>query len=236
MRRSIGFVTCSPQEPFLLTTPSSPRPSAACCCLPCGFVVCRAPRQVLRPCPREGHAAASWGTNSMLVFGGWGRGIRNDLFILDKLPAPGPEPGGQAEPAPCRWAWRVPLVAGRKPAIRCVRACLRYRHTRHQQRYHLPACNPPPPPALRPPPGHAPAPAVAHAVHAALPCCCPTHLPTHPPTRPSSRPVLWRAVRAPPPPHGCCCAGTATAPRAAGATASCWPCLAACSKAATRRR
>ncbi|KAG2444353.1 hypothetical protein HXX76_001109 [Chlamydomonas incerta] len=40
----------------------------------------------LRPCPREGHAAASWGADSMILFGGWGGGIRNDLYILERTP------------------------------------------------------------------------------------------------------------------------------------------------------
>ncbi len=33
------------------------------------------PVQVV-PCAREGHAAASWGNDSMILFGGWGSGIR----------------------------------------------------------------------------------------------------------------------------------------------------------------
>ncbi|PNW88074.1 hypothetical protein CHLRE_01g013050v5 [Chlamydomonas reinhardtii] len=39
----------------------------------------------LRPCPREGHAASSWGRDSMILFGGWGSGIRNDLYILERV-------------------------------------------------------------------------------------------------------------------------------------------------------
>jgi hypothetical protein len=36
------------------------------------------------PTPREGHACASWGDNLMIMFGGWGGGIRNDLYILQR--------------------------------------------------------------------------------------------------------------------------------------------------------
>eukprot|EP00798_Chlamydomonas_sp_ICE-L_P026708 gene26708-4278_t len=40
-------------------------------------------RPKTEPCPREGHAGQSWGDNgSMILFGGWGCGIRNDTYIL----------------------------------------------------------------------------------------------------------------------------------------------------------
>jgi hypothetical protein len=40
--------------------------------------------QNVRPTPREGHACASWGDNSLILFGGWGGGIRNDIYILKR--------------------------------------------------------------------------------------------------------------------------------------------------------
>eukprot|EP00198_Chlamydomonas_reinhardtii_P000110 XP_001689445.1 predicted protein [Chlamydomonas reinhardtii] len=73
----------------------------------------------LRPCPREGHAASSWGRDSMILFGGWGSGIRNDLYILERPPQPGGAPWVLPEQdEPCGWQWRVPRVAGRKPPVR----------------------------------------------------------------------------------------------------------------------
>lgn len=32
--------------------------------------------------PREGHAAAAWRDSSLIMFGGWGSGIRSDLYVL----------------------------------------------------------------------------------------------------------------------------------------------------------
>jgi hypothetical protein len=44
------------------------------------------PSRQLKPCPREGHAATSWCEDSLILFGGWGSGIRNDLYVLERRP------------------------------------------------------------------------------------------------------------------------------------------------------
>lgn len=69
--------------------------------LACFMLACLQPK----PSAREGHAAAPWFNDSMLLFGGWGQGIRNDLWQLH------PTRGGS-------WRWSTPMVEGRRPVIR----------------------------------------------------------------------------------------------------------------------
>ena len=59
-----------------------------------------------KPTAREGHSAQAWGNASMVLFGGWGGGIRNDLYVLAS-----PLDGGT-------YKWSPPAVLGERPAVR----------------------------------------------------------------------------------------------------------------------
>ncbi|GAX81113.1 hypothetical protein CEUSTIGMA_g8547.t1 [Chlamydomonas eustigma] len=62
-----------------------------------------------RPHPREGHAASSWGEDGMILFGGWGGGIRNDTWLLH--PCHNGDDGVE-------YVWGKLQASGRPPAIR----------------------------------------------------------------------------------------------------------------------
>ena len=76
--------------------------------------------QQVRPIAREGHAAASWGAEGMILFGGWGGGIRNDIWVLNPVAsvAEEEEDEGDGSRSERRFAWMPLKVEGKPPAIR----------------------------------------------------------------------------------------------------------------------
>ena len=76
--------------------------------------------QQVRPIAREGHAAASWGAEGMILFGGWGGGIRNDIWVLNPVTAVAGEAAeeGDGNWSEKRFAWTPLKVEGKPPAIR----------------------------------------------------------------------------------------------------------------------
>ncbi|KAG1678005.1 hypothetical protein FOA52_000800 [Chlamydomonas sp. UWO 241] len=84
-------------------------------------------RQRAGPTPREGHAAQPWGPpgrGGLILFGGWGGGIRNDTWVLGpeggrdcgSNSSPGSEDGGGDGGG--RLAWSRLHAKGPPPAIR----------------------------------------------------------------------------------------------------------------------
>eukprot|EP00195_Chlamydomonas_chlamydogama_P002182 CAMPEP_0202925138 /NCGR_PEP_ID=MMETSP1392-20130828/79339_1 /ASSEMBLY_ACC=CAM_ASM_000868 /TAXON_ID=225041 /ORGANISM="Chlamydomonas chlamydogama, Strain SAG 11-48b" /LENGTH=637 /DNA_ID=CAMNT_0049618899 /DNA_START=244 /DNA_END=2158 /DNA_ORIENTATION=+ len=59
----------------------------------------------VKPTNREGHAAVSWHDNTLLMFGGWGGGIRNDVFLLQRS-------------AQGSFVWTIPHFQGQHPPNR----------------------------------------------------------------------------------------------------------------------